>query len=77
MELTGKGIGREISVLLHHLGAQVVALSRTKADLDSLHKVTFIIIQFCHSLISYSLYPFSPYNQHIIMAMDFCMTHWE
>lgn len=32
----GKGIGREIAQLLAKCGAQVVALSRTKADLDSL-----------------------------------------
>ena len=32
----GKGIGREIAQLLAACGAQVVALSRTQADLDSL-----------------------------------------
>jgi L-xylulose reductase len=32
----GKGIGREIAVLLHSLGADVVALSRTAQDLVSL-----------------------------------------
>lgn len=34
----GKGIGREISLLLKELGAQVVALSRTQSDLDELQK---------------------------------------
>jgi L-xylulose reductase len=32
----GKGIGREIAVVLTECGAEVVALSRTQADLDSL-----------------------------------------
>lgn len=32
----GKGIGREIAVLLTKLGARVVAVSRTEKDLDSL-----------------------------------------
>ena len=32
----GKGIGREIATLLHRLNAQVVALSRTAQDLESL-----------------------------------------
>lgn len=32
----GKGIGREIAAVLTECGAQVVALSRTQADLDSL-----------------------------------------
>lgn len=32
----GKGIGKEIAVLLHKLGAQVIALSRTQEDLDGL-----------------------------------------
>lgn len=32
----GKGIGREIAVLLAQLGASVVAVSRTQADLDAL-----------------------------------------
>lgn len=34
----GKGIGREIAILLHTYGAQVVALSRTEADLVSLRQ---------------------------------------
>ncbi|MCX5662597.1 MAG: glucose 1-dehydrogenase [Planctomycetota bacterium] len=34
----GKGIGREIAVLLHKCGAKVVAVSRTQADLDALRK---------------------------------------
>lgn len=34
----GKGIGREIAHFLSALGAQVVAVSRTKEDLDSLAK---------------------------------------
>ena len=34
----GKGIGREIAVLLSKLGARVVAVSRTRADLDSLKR---------------------------------------
>jgi L-xylulose reductase len=34
----GKGIGREIAVLLSQLGAQVVAVSRTMEDLTSLQK---------------------------------------
>jgi L-xylulose reductase len=32
----GKGIGREIATMLHRFNAQVVALSRTEADLQSL-----------------------------------------
>lgn len=36
----GKGIGREIVGLLTQCGAKVVAVSRTKADLDSLAKET-------------------------------------
>src|SRR5258708_6316974 len=36
----GKGIGREIAVLLSQLGAQVVAMSRTMEDLTSLQKET-------------------------------------
>ena len=32
----GKGIGREIAVLLHRFNAQVVGISRTEADLKSL-----------------------------------------
>ena len=32
----GKGIGREIAILLTECGVQVVALSRTQADLESL-----------------------------------------
>ncbi len=32
----GKGIGREVARLLHACGAAVIAVSRTKADLDSL-----------------------------------------
>jgi L-xylulose reductase len=32
----GKGIGREVASLLHACGATVIAVSRTKADLDSL-----------------------------------------
>lgn len=36
----GKGIGREIVGLLTKCGAKVVAVSRTKADLDSLAKET-------------------------------------
>ncbi|KAJ6660399.1 hypothetical protein lerEdw1_017822 [Lerista edwardsae] len=34
----GKGIGRAVAVTLSRAGAQVVALSRTQADLDSLQK---------------------------------------
>ena len=34
----GKGIGREIAVLLSSLGAQVLAVSRTQSDLDDLQK---------------------------------------
>jgi len=34
----GKGIGRAIAVLLARCGATVIALSRTKADLDALQK---------------------------------------
>lgn len=33
----GKGIGREIALLLARLGAEVVAVSRTEADLKALH----------------------------------------
>lgn len=33
----GKGIGRETAILLHECGAHVIALSRTQADLDTLH----------------------------------------
>jgi NAD(P)-dependent dehydrogenase (short-subunit alcohol dehydrogenase family) len=36
----GKGIGREIAILLSRLGASVVAVSRTKEDLDSLSAET-------------------------------------
>lgn len=36
----GKGIGREIAILLSNCGADVVALSRTKTDLDSLSEET-------------------------------------
>ena len=32
----GKGIGREVASLLHSCGAAIIAVSRTKADLDSL-----------------------------------------
>src|ERR1700749_693957 len=34
----GKGIGREISTMLHRFNAQVVALSRTEQDLQSLQE---------------------------------------
>lgn len=34
----GKGIGREISVLLSKCGATVIALSRSQEDLDDLKK---------------------------------------
>jgi L-xylulose reductase len=34
----GKGIGREIAISLSKMGAKVVAISRTQADLDSLAK---------------------------------------
>lgn len=34
----GKGIGRDIALLMAQLGADVVALSRTKADLESLQR---------------------------------------
>jgi L-xylulose reductase len=34
----GKGIGRNLAELLHDCGAVVIAVSRTKADLDSLAK---------------------------------------
>jgi L-xylulose reductase len=34
----GKGIGREISTMLHRFNAQVVALSRTEKDLQSLQE---------------------------------------
>src|SRR5215210_8945439 len=34
----GKGIGREIAALLTRCGADVIAVSRTKQDLDSLEK---------------------------------------
>ena len=34
----GKGIGREIAVMLHRFNAQVVAVSRTEADLKALEK---------------------------------------
>lgn len=34
----GKGIGRDIAILLSSFGAQVVAISRTQSDLDSLKK---------------------------------------
>jgi L-xylulose reductase len=34
----GKGIGREIAVMLHRFNAQVVAVSRTEADLNGLQK---------------------------------------
>ncbi|XP_044275865.1 L-xylulose reductase [Varanus komodoensis] len=34
----GKGIGRAVAVALNRAGAQVVALSRTQADLDNLQK---------------------------------------
>src|SRR5580692_6255018 len=34
----GKGIGREIATMLHRFNAQVVALSRTEADLQSLQE---------------------------------------
>lgn len=34
----GKGIGREIAVLLADLGAQVLAVSRTQSDLDELQE---------------------------------------
>ena len=37
MSGAGKGIGKEIAVLLYKLGAQVIALSRTQEDLDALH----------------------------------------
>jgi NAD(P)-dependent dehydrogenase (short-subunit alcohol dehydrogenase family) len=36
----GKGIGREIATLLSACGAQIVALSRTEADLESLSEKT-------------------------------------
>ena len=32
----GKGIGKDVALLLHELGAHVVAISRTKQDLDDL-----------------------------------------
>lgn len=34
----GKGIGRDLALLLHQLEASVVAISRTKDDLVSLQK---------------------------------------
>lgn len=34
----GKGIGKDICLLLASLGAHVIAISRTKADLDALAK---------------------------------------
>src|SRR5258708_19967454 len=34
----GKGIGREIALLLARLGATVIAISRTAADLESLRQ---------------------------------------
>src|ERR1700722_14548475 len=34
----GKGIGREICVMLHRFNAQVVALSRTETDLENLRE---------------------------------------
>jgi len=34
----GKGIGRDIAILLASFGAQVVAISRTQSDLDSLRE---------------------------------------
>jgi L-xylulose reductase len=43
----GKGIGREIVKVLAGCGAEVVALSRTAADLDSLKEETG-----CHCLIA-------------------------
>ena len=36
----GKGIGRDIAILLASRGALVVAVSRTQSDLDSLHEET-------------------------------------
>lgn len=36
LSFAGKGIGKEIAVLLGKLGAQVIALSRTQEDLDAL-----------------------------------------
>ena len=42
----GKGIGREIAVMLHRFNARVVAVSRTRSDLQGLlklgAKVTFV-----------------------------------
>ena len=32
----GKGIGREIAILLSQCGAEVVAIARTQSDLDAL-----------------------------------------
>eukprot|EP01117_Protostelium_nocturnum_P008101 TRINITY_DN2886_c0_g1_i2.p1 TRINITY_DN2886_c0_g1~~TRINITY_DN2886_c0_g1_i2.p1 ORF type:complete len:171 (-),score=45.22 TRINITY_DN2886_c0_g1_i2:55-567(-) len=34
----GKGIGRDVCLLLHERGAKVIALSRTKEDLESLQQ---------------------------------------
>jgi short-subunit dehydrogenase len=34
----GKGIGRDVALLLHECGATVVAISRSKEDLDLLQK---------------------------------------
>ena len=34
----GKGIGRDICKSLYHCGAEVLALSRTRADLSSLQQ---------------------------------------
>eukprot|EP01114_Cavostelium_apophysatum_P008951 TRINITY_DN2201_c0_g3_i1.p2 TRINITY_DN2201_c0_g3~~TRINITY_DN2201_c0_g3_i1.p2 ORF type:complete len:255 (-),score=32.84 TRINITY_DN2201_c0_g3_i1:797-1528(-) len=34
----GKGIGKDVALLLHELGAEVVAISRTKEDLEALKK---------------------------------------
>ena len=36
----GKGIGRDIAVMLHRFNAQVVAVSRTESDLKSLREET-------------------------------------
>uniref|UniRef100_A0A8D0KPP8 Dicarbonyl and L-xylulose reductase n=1 Tax=Salvator merianae TaxID=96440 RepID=A0A8D0KPP8_SALMN len=46
----GKGIGRAVAVALSRGGAQVVALSRTQADLDSLEKECPGMITVCVDL---------------------------
>ena len=50
------GIGREVATMLVKCGAEVIALSRTQADLDTLRaEVSLIILYYLRLFLNYSL----------------------